>query len=39
MVEFFGFYVEGSIVDEEAPEATVDVWAVELHGFSLAQSR
>ncbi len=32
MLEFFGFGVEGCMA-EDAPEETVDAWAVQLHGF------
>jgi hypothetical protein len=33
MLEFFGFYVEGSGAGDEAADPGVDVWGVELHGF------
>ncbi|MCH5677255.1 hypothetical protein MKW14_36715 [Streptomyces sp. CME 23] len=33
LLDFFGFYVEGFSVEDDAPEPVVDIWDVELHGF------
>lgn len=39
LLEFFGFYVEGSSDEDDAPEPAVDIWDVELHGFRVTATR
>ncbi|MFG2358741.1 DUF6928 family protein [Streptomyces sp. NPDC048521] len=38
MLEFFGFYVEGSCAGDEAADPVVDAWGVELHGFRVTRA-
>ncbi|WP_203898897.1 DUF6928 family protein [Virgisporangium aliadipatigenens] len=39
MGEFFGFYAEGAMAGDDAPDERVDPFAVELHGFRLRERR